>query len=248
MNKPLQNKVAIVTGGGTGIGRAISCALAQRGVTVALTYSRSADDAKSTVHQIVNDGGTAIALCMDITSETAVQETFQTVADTFGGLHFLVNNAGVTRQFRFDDFDAITGEVWDELLTVNVKGTFYCCKAARSHLRVQPGASILNIGSIAGETGYGSSLPYSVSKSAVHGMTRSLARALAPHIRVNCIAPGAVETRWWHGHEEKMRALAGHVPLQRVSTPADIAELAISVLTADSLTGQVIKAENGQTL
>src|SRR3546814_19080914 len=133
----------------------------------------------------------------------------ETAAHSFGGIDYLVNNAGITRQLKFDDLDAIDDGIWDELYDVNVKGTFHCCQAAASYLRKRPGAAIVNIGSIAGETGYGSSLPYAVSKSDVHGMTRLLARALSPGIRVHGIAPGAAATRRGGGKEAKMRRLTG---------------------------------------
>jgi 3-oxoacyl-[acyl-carrier protein] reductase len=148
----------------------------------------------------------------------------------------------------FDELDLVTDEIWDQLLSVNLKGTFNCCQAAAPFLRKELGSAIINVGSIAGETGYGSSLPYAVSKAAVHGMTKSLARALAPEIRVNCIAPGAVDTRWWSGYEEKMRKLSGILPLERISTPEDIAESIYLLLTSPSITGQILRAENGQTL
>lgn len=244
----LQDKIAIVTGGGTGIGRAVSLLLARQGIAVAIVYSRSEKDAQETVSAIAGDGGRAIALQADVADLPAVQAMTETVADTFGGIDYLVNNAGITHQLRFNDLDAINDTIWDDLLAVNVKGTFHCCQAAAPYLRERPDTSIVNVGSIAGETGYGSSLPYAVSKAAVHGMTRSLAKALAPHTRVNGIAPGAVATRWWQGHEEKMRALSGQLPLQRISTTEDIATLVLMLLTAQSMTGQILRAENGQTL
>lgn len=107
---------------------------------------------------------------------------------------------------------------------------------------------MVNVGSIAGETGYGSSIPYAASKAALHGLTRSLARALAPDIRVNAIAPGAVATPWWAGAEDKMRMLAGRVALERVSTPEDIAETILMMLASPSMTGQILRTDNGQTL
>ncbi|WP_322047748.1 SDR family oxidoreductase [Paraburkholderia sp. J67] len=248
MRDEFHGKSAIVTGGGTGIGRAISIALAKRGAAVAVVYSQSEHEALETTELITGNGGRAIALKADVANESAVQAMTLAAVDAFGGIDYLVNNAGITRQLRFDDLDAISDETWDTLIAVNVKGTFHCCRAAAPYLRENPGSAIVNIGSIAGETGYGSSLPYAVSKSAVHGLTKSLARALAPAIRVNCVAPGAVATRWWAGNEEKMRMLAGSLALQRVSTPEDIAETALMLLKAESMTGQIIKVENGQTL
>ncbi|HCL5639022.1 TPA: SDR family oxidoreductase [Klebsiella aerogenes] len=244
----LKNKTAIVTGGGTGIGRAVSILLAKQGAAVAIIYSRSENDAQETVSTISKNGGRAIALQANIANMASVGAMIETVAESFGGIDYLVNNAGITNQLQFNDLDAINDDIWDELFAVNVKGTFHCCQAAAPFLKQRPDSAIVNIGSIAGETGYGSSLPYAVSKSAVHGMTRSLARALAPRIRVNCIAPGAVATRWWKGNEEKMHSLSGHLPLQRISTPEDIAALVLMLLTAESVTGQILRAENGQTL
>jgi 3-oxoacyl-[acyl-carrier protein] reductase len=242
------DKTAIVTGGGTGIGRAVSLQLAARGVAVAVVYSRSAAEAEATVARIEGLGGRALALRANVASGAdAVRMTAQ-VAQAFGGIDYLVNNAGITRQLPFADLDAIDDEAWDELYGVNVKGAFYCSRAAAPWLRRRPGSAILNVGSIAGETGYGSSLPYAVSKAAMHGLTRSLARALAPAIRVNAIAPGAVGTRWWRGNEDKMRTLAGSVALNRVSEPDDIAGTVLMLLEAASMTGQVIRADNGQTL
>lgn len=239
--------VAIVTGGATGIGRATSIKLAREGHAVAVVYSRSAAEAEATVAHIRQQGGSALAVQADVADDGQVREMLAQVRQHLGAPTYLVNNAGITRQLPFDDLDAITDDIWDPLLAVNVKGAFQCSRAAAPYLGAAGGA-IVNVGSIAGETGYGSSLPYAVSKAALHGLTRSLARALAPRIRVNGIAPGAVATRWWHGNEDKMRTLSGNLPLQRISTPEDIADLIHALLTAPSLTGQIIRAENGQTL
>lgn len=241
-------QLAVVTGGGTGIGRAISQRLAQAGYGVAVVYSRSREGAEETVANIQAAGGEAFAIQADVADERQVQAMLEHIKARGGALKYLVNNAGITRQLPFEDLAQIDDAIWDELLAVNLKGSFYCCRALAPELRRVAGSAILNIGSIAGETGYGSSLPYAVSKAAVHGLTRSLARALAPAIRVNCLAPGAVETRWWHGLEDKMRRLSGALPLQRISTPGDIAETAYLLLSAESVTGQILRAENGQTL
>jgi 3-oxoacyl-[acyl-carrier protein] reductase len=247
----LQNqasKVAIVTGGGTGIGRATALRLARDGHRVAVVYSRSAADAADTVQAIVDDGGDAFAVKADISDDVQVNDMVAAVLARWGRINYLVNNAAITEQLPFERLDLVTEDIWHRLFAINLIGTFNCCRASAPHLQAEAGSAIVNVGSIAGETGYGSSLPYAVSKSAVHGLTKSLARALAPAIRVNCIAPGPVETRWWSGYEEKMSQLAGQLPLQRISTPHDIADLIVHLLTAPSVTGQIVKAENGQTL
>lgn len=243
-----KTKVAIVTGGGTGIGRAVCLKLAKEGCAVAVAYSRSAEEAQETVDIIRAAGGEAMSIRADVSDTSQVDEMIEVVLARWSHITYLVNNAAITRQLPFDDLELVTDAIWDHLLSVNLKGTFHCSRAAAPHLRKTPGSAIVNVGSIAGETGYGSSLPYAVSKAAVHGLTKSLARALAPHTRVNCIAPGAVDTRWWAGYEEKMRKLSGALPLQRISTPEDIAESIFLLLTSPSVTGQVLKAENGQTL
>lgn len=242
------SKVAIVTGGGTGIGRAVCLKLAREGCAVAVVYSQSGKEADETVRLIEARGQDAIGIRANISDRTQVSAMIDSVVARWGKLNYLVNNAGITRQLPFDELDLVTDEIWDQLLSVNLKGTFNCCQAAAPILRQQGGSAIVNVGSIAGETGYGSSLPYAVSKSAVHGMTKSLARALAPEIRVNCIAPGAVDTRWWSGYEDKMRKLSGTLPLQRISTAEDIAESIYMLLVSPSITGQILRAENGQTL
>lgn len=248
MNGLMKDKTAIVTGGGTGIGKAISMLLAQHGARVAVVYSRSESEAIDVIEFIRQVGGQAIAIKADVAQRGEVESLMAHVAEHFDGINYLVNNAGITRQLQFDDLDAISDDTWDILFDVNVKGSFHCSRAAAPYMRTQKGSAIVNVGSIAGETGYGSSLPYAVSKAAVHGLTKSLARALAPHIRVNCVAPGAVATRWWAGNEEKMFALAGKLPLGRISTPEDIAQTVVMLLVAESTTGQILKAENGQTL
>ncbi|WP_405078939.1 SDR family NAD(P)-dependent oxidoreductase [Paenibacillus chitinolyticus] len=244
----MQNKVAWVTGGGTGIGRATSLELARRGAIVVISYSQSREDAESSVRMIAEEGGCAAAFKADVTRESEVRELAERIAARFGSIDLLVNNASVTRHIPMSDLEAATEEVWDELYAVNVKGMFTCAKAAASLMKKSKSGAIVNVGSIAGLTGLGSSIPYAVSKAAVHGLTKSLAQALAPEIRVNCVAPGAVATRWWKGREETMNALIGKLPLQRIATPEDIAQIICSLLEQEAVTGQILTADAGQTL
>lgn len=244
----LKNKTALVTGGGTGIGRAASLALAARGVSVAVNYSRSRADAEETVRLITNGGGRAVAIQADVAKDEEVRAMAEQVMRHFGAVDLLVNNAGITRHIPFDDLEGATEEVWDELYQVNVKGMFFCARAVAPYMRKNQQGAIVNLGSIAGQTGLGSSLPYAVSKAAVHGLTKSLARALAPEIRVNCVVPGAVATRWWAGREEQMKKLAPQMLLQHISTPEDIASLICAALEQEAMTGQMITVDSGQTL
>lgn len=244
----LQNKVAIVTGGGTGIGKATSIALAERGSIVAVNYSRSKVDADNTVLWINNNGGHALAIQADVSDDSEIHNMVEQIIQQFGKIDLLVNNASITEHIPLDDLDAATDEIWDHLFDVNVKGMFKCARAVAPYMRKSTQGAIVNLGSIAGLTGLGSSLPYAVSKAAVHALTKSLARALAPEIRINCVVPGAVATRWWTGREEQMKSLAPHLLLQRISTPEDIATFICAVLEQEAMTGQIITVDSGQTL
>ena len=170
------------------------------------------------------------------------------VVRQFGTVDLLVNNASITRHIPLDDLEAATEDVWDELYAVNVKGMFYCARAVAPWMKKNKQGAIVNVGSIAGLTGSGSSLPYAVSKAAVHGLTISLARALAPEIRVCSVAPGAVATRWWAGREEQMNRLSPNLLLQRIATPEDIAQFICAALEQEAMTGQIITVDSGQTL
>ncbi|MFC7677663.1 SDR family NAD(P)-dependent oxidoreductase [Paenibacillus sp. GCM10028914] len=244
----LQDKVVLITGGGTGVGRATALRLAAEGAKIVINYSRSEEEATEVVKEITQSGGTAIAYKANVAIEQEVNDLVSHTVKFFGTVDGLVNNASITAQIAMNDLDAVTDEVWDSLFSVNVKGMFHCVKSVVPYMKKQQSGVIVNMGSVAGMTGIGSSIPYAATKSAIHTMTRSLAIALAPHIRVNSVSPGAVDTRWWSGNEEKMYQLAGHLPLKRISTPDDIAEAILFQLTQDSVTGQVFTIDNGQTL
>ncbi|MEC1435095.1 SDR family NAD(P)-dependent oxidoreductase [Bacillus spizizenii] len=238
----VMNKIALVTGGGTGIGRAASMELAKRGAIVAVNYSRSQSEAQETVDMIKKAGGRAFAIQADVSKNSEVQDM------TYGTIDVLVNNASITRHIPMDDLKAATEDIWDELYAVNVKGMFFCVRAVVPFMKKSKAGAIVNVGSIAGLTGAGSSMPYAVSKSAVHGLTKSLAHALAPEIRVSGVAPGAVATRWWAGREEKMKSMIGTLLLQRIAEPDEVAKLICSLVEQESLTGQIITIDSGQTL
>ncbi|SFG66279.1 3-oxoacyl-[acyl-carrier protein] reductase [Sporolactobacillus nakayamae] len=240
-----QDKVVLVTGGGTGIGRATCIKLSSSGAKVVVNYSKSFKEARETYDQLTNEG---LLYQADISDEIQVKEMILACIEKFGKLDYLVNNAGITHQLAMDNLEGATDEVWDKLWDVNVKGTFHCIKEAVPYLKKSKDAAIVNVGSVAGTTGLGSSVPYAVTKSAVHGLTKSLAFSLAPKVRINSIVPGAVKTRWWKGNEEKMEELAGRILLKRIAIPEDIAESICYALVQKSLTGQIITVDNGQTM
>lgn len=244
----LTHKSALVTGGGTGIGRAVCLELARKGANVVVNYSRSQAEAEETAALIRGMGGRALVIQADVSQDAEVRAMTRQMADHFGAIDLLVNNASITRHLPLDDLEGATDDVWDELFAVNVKGMFYCARAVAPYMKSAGQGAIVNVGSIAGLTGVGSSLPYAVSKAAVHGLTKSLARALAPYIRVSSVIPGAVATRWWAGREEQMKQLGGQLPLQRISTPEDIAGMICACLEQEALTGQLITVDSGQTM
>lgn len=171
-----------------------------------------------------------------------------TCQQQFGRLDVLVNNAATTRFIPLDDLDAVTDDVWDEILGVNVKGAFYVSRAAMPLLRATKG-SIVNVASVAGLGGSGSSLPYAASKGALITMTKSFAKAFAPDVRVNAVCPGVIESRWLKDHPEMIESAIPVTPLQRASTPDDIAD-AIVFLACDArmMTGQAVVVDGGRTM
>ncbi|MFP3668345.1 SDR family oxidoreductase [Priestia sp. SIMBA_032] len=243
-----KNKVFIITGGGTGVGKATALKLADMGAKLVINYSNSETEAKKVVEEITEKGGITFAFKANVANEHEVNEMIHQTITQFERLDGLLNNASITAQIPMNDLESATDEVWDSLYDVNVKGMFHCVKAAVPHMKKQKSGAIVNVGSVAGTTGIGSSIPYAATKAAIHTMTKSLAIALAPHIRVNCISPGAVDTRWWAGNEDKMYQLAGNLPLQRISSPEDIADAILFQLKQESVTGQVFTIDNGQTL
>ncbi|WP_065409517.1 SDR family NAD(P)-dependent oxidoreductase [Pseudobacillus wudalianchiensis] len=244
----LVNKSIIITGAGTGIGKATALKLASEGAKVVIHYHQSAYDAEEVVRKIKEQGGEAFSFKANVANEEEVIKMVAKTVEVYGAIDGLVNNASITAHIFMDDLDSVTDQVWNKLFDVNVKGMFYCVKAVVPHMRQQGSGVIINMGSVAGVTGIGSSIPYAATKSAIHTMTRSLAIALAPEIRVNAIAPGAVDTKWWNGNEEKMYHLAGNLPLKRISTPEDIAESIVFQMTQNSVTGQTFIVDNGQIL
>jgi 3-oxoacyl-[acyl-carrier protein] reductase len=171
------------------------------------------------------------------------------VADSFGRLDILVNNAGFTRFIDFNDLDALSEEIWDRTYSVNVKGTFFCSRAAARIMARQDQGCIVNVASTAGIRPRGSSIAYCASKAAVISLTGTLARTLGPRIRVNAVAPGFTDTRWTEGRSEARREIENVAPLKRVGTAEDVAEVILSLVTsAGHVTGQVIAVDGGWLL
>jgi len=240
--------VALVTGSATGIGRAVAIRFAKERFAVAVNYSRSETEARETLDEVQKLGVPAILCKANVAEEDAVKAMVERCVKELGGLDVLVNNAGTTRFIEHTNLDAVTAEVWDEILGVNLKGTFYCSRAALPHLQ-KSGGSIVNITSVAGLQGHGSSIPYAASKAAVNCMTKSLARAFGPTVRVNAVAPGPVLTRWLTDHMDQVARSLSTTPMGRAAIPEDIADAVYFLaLGTNLMTGQVVVVDGGRTM
>ncbi|MFC7062367.1 SDR family NAD(P)-dependent oxidoreductase [Halobacillus seohaensis] len=241
----LEGKVALVTGSGTGIGRAVAIDLAKRGASVVVNYSRSEKEAQRTSEEIKSLGVSSQVYKAAVNDDRQVREMIKGVVDHFGQLDILVNNAGATTFVPHDDLDDLHEEHWDQVMDVNVKGLFFTCRAAADELKKSKGC-IVNITSVAGLSGGGSSIAYSASKAAAISVTKSLARVLAPEIRVNSVAPGVVLTRWMEGKEEFVEKHSKRTPLQRTAQPEDVSEMVLSLISGASfVTGQTVVVDGG---
>jgi 3-oxoacyl-[acyl-carrier protein] reductase len=244
----LQNRVALVTGAGTGMGRAIAELFAREGAKVAVNYSQSRDAAEEVVAGIRKAGGTAIAIGADVSKESDVAAMIAGVNQEFGRLDILVNNAGWSTRIPHDQLDNLTDEIWDRTFDTNLRGAFYAIRAAVPSLRKQPGSSIVNVASVAGMTGMGSSIAYAASKGAMITMGKSLARALAPDVRLNTIAPGFVRTRFANWPASAFEQGEAVTPLKHLATVEEIAALALYLVAdATSTTGETIIVDGGLT-
>ncbi len=245
----LNGKVAIVTGGGTGIGKAISRALAEGGASVAVNYSRSEAEANETAEEITRTGAQAIAVQADVSRAADVHAMVERVVRDLGRVDILVNNAGFTKFVPMRDLDNMDEESWDRIFDVNVKGTWLCAKAVAEPMRQLGAGAIVNIASVAGIRVSGSSMGYAVSKAAVIHLTKCLAVALSPEIRVNSVAPGLVLTRWGAKFsEERIRQSIEAVPLHRTVEPEEIALATLAVIRNDAMTGHVVPVDAGSLL
>jgi NAD(P)-dependent dehydrogenase (short-subunit alcohol dehydrogenase family) len=243
---PLEGQVALVTGAAKRIGRSIALRLAADGATVAVNYSTSKREAESLVSEmnaagVGKDGHRAIAIQANVSRRADVQKMFATVEREFGRLDILVNNAGTFFHARFDD---LTDEQWDRVMDTNLKSQFLCAQAAAPIMRRRGRGRIINLSSLGGLLAWPGYTHYCVSKAGSIMLTRCLARALAPEILVNSVAPGTIQFSGEPPDEEYIH----RVPLHRTGTGDDIAGAVAYLATADFVTGQVIVVDGGRTL
>jgi 3-oxoacyl-[acyl-carrier protein] reductase len=246
----LRGKAAVITGSSVGVGRAVAL-----GFAVVINYNRSQSEAEEAAELCRAKGARAIVVQADVSIDADCRRLIQAAVDSFGHLDILVNNAAVTEFIDFSELEALTEDIWLKILRTNLLGNFFCSRAAIPHMQKAGEGAIVNVASIAGFLGHGSSIAYSASKAAIINMTKCLARTFGPEIRVNGIAPGAIDTRWLHkGLGEKVfeglrESLRHTTPLEVMATPEDVANAIIWLVEdARMMTGETIKFDGGQHL
>jgi 3-oxoacyl-[acyl-carrier protein] reductase/pteridine reductase len=237
----LHGKTVLVTGAARRIGRTLALGLAAQGAKIAITYRTSERDAEHTMERLLEMGVDALAVRCDVRDAQNVEEMVREVAGELGGIDVLINNAGV---FETVEFEAITPEQWDNMFATNTRGPFLVSRAALPYLRRRKGR-IINIGSLGGSRPWATHAHYCASKAALAMLTQVMAKALAPQVAVNCVAPGMIsmgESR----DPAYVRKIARQTPMKRAGTPADVVEAVVFLASATPfITGQVLGVDGG---
>lgn len=247
----LDGKAAIVTGSGTGVGRATALRLAELGCHVVVNYSRSKDAAEEVAAAARGRGVRAVAVRADVSDDADCRALVAAAVAELGRLDVLVNNAGTTDFIPHPELEKVTDEVWDRILGVNLKGPFQCARAAKPHLQADGGGHVVNVSSVAGVYGTGSSIPYCASKAALNVLTVILARVLGPEVQVNAVAPGFIDGSWLKAglgdsYEGAKRFYESRSPIGRVCTPESVRDAILGLLQGQApITGQVLVVDGG---
>jgi 3-oxoacyl-[acyl-carrier protein] reductase len=247
--------VALISGGATGVGAATARRLAARGCRVALNYRRSADEAEATAAACRAAGTDVLVLQGDVARDSDCRSLVERTVGAWGHLDVLVCSAGVTQFTQITDFDDQNAEDFQRVFAVNTLGPYQLARAAAPHLRASPAGAIVNVSSIAGQNGNGSSLAYITSKGALNSLTLALARLLAPEVRVNAVLPGLIESNWFlngmnrQSYEAIRDSFAAASALGTASSPEDVAEAVVFLaLDARKVTGQFVTVDAGYSL
>ena len=236
----LAGKVVLITGAARRIGKAIALGAAAQGARIAFTYRSSLHDAEQTVAGLLEIGAEALTIRCDVRDPLNVKEMVREVAAEMGGIDVLINNAGV---YSTTPFDAISLEEWDDMFAVNARGPFLVARAALPHLRRRRGR-IVNIGSLGGLRPWATHAHYCASKAAVIMLTKAMAKAVAPRVAVNCVAPGMISMN--ERPDGSYRNIVRNTPMRRAGHPADVVEAVLFLASATHfVTGQVIAVDGG---
>jgi 3-oxoacyl-[acyl-carrier protein] reductase len=253
----IKGKVAIVSGSssGTGVGGEIAKLLGSRGCNVVVNYATNQNGAEEAVAACKAGGGDAFAFKADVSNDTDCRNLAAAAIERWGHIDILVNNAAVTRAIPDKDLEALSADEFHRTYSTNLVGCFQMTRAAAPHLRAAGNAAVVNISSVAGLTGGGSSIAYAASKAALNTLTLSFARVLAPQVRVNAICPGGLLGNWTRkilseeAYEAKVRGQETEFPLRRAVFPADVADTALWLIEgASTITGEVIRMDSGKHL
>ena len=250
-----QRPVALISGSGTGIGAAIAQALSKQGWNVVINYSRSAEAAKETAIECQALGAQTLLLKGSVAEDADCRAMAEQTLALWGRIDAVVNCAGVTMFAPFNDLEAIQKDDFERIFGVNVVGGYQLIRSAQGALKQSPIGAVVNISSAAGFTGVGSSSAYAASKGALNTLTKSLALALAPNVRVNSICPGYVDTRWGRGgmdeeqYQRFIAEIAADAPLHKVVNADEVAKLALFLIKdATSMTGDTFLIDAGAHL
>ena len=237
----LTGRVALVTGAGRRVGRAIAVALGAQGMRVAVHYNESVDGARDTASIIEDSGGSAALVRADLSQVTACEQLIDALVLEHGELHTLVNSAAMMQR---TPVGAVTEHDWDAMFALNVRAPFFLTQHAAPALRTAQG-NVVNIADLAAFETWTGYVPHGITKAAVVQMTRALAHALAPDVRVNAVAPGVVLLPEGFGPDQAEH-LRRTTPLRRIGAPEDVAEAVVYLARADFVTGEVIRVDGGR--
>lgn len=252
MNDANSRPVALITGAATGVGRACCLRFADAGFDVAVNFlGPDEQDAAETVRLVMSKSVHARSVQCDVSNDSQVWQMADSLQASFGRLDVLVNCAGVTHFVDHANLDAMTETMWDQILGVNTKGPFFTARACAPMLRKSSSSAIVNVSSVAGVSGAGSCVAYCASKGALNTMTKSLARALAPEIRVNAVCPGPIDSRWLRQgmSEQQIEDRIASFPIPKLSRPEDIADTVYYLASGTTMTtGQILVVDGGRTM
>jgi 3-oxoacyl-[acyl-carrier protein] reductase len=245
-------KVFVVTGSSTGLGAATALELARRRSAVVINYSRSATEAEETAQACIRAGGEAVVVRGDVAQDADCRRLAAAALDRWGRIDGLVNNAGTTKFASMRNLDALSADDFHHIYSVNLVAAYQMIRACEAPLRAARGA-VVNVSSIAGALGIGSSVAYACSKGALNTLTLALARALGPDIRVNAVLPGFIETRWLKQglgdqYARAREAYCKHSALEATLTPEEVAASIVGLLESKKITGQLLTIDAGRTI